>query len=245
MEIETRLLELVRLVNSDPKIKFVVSVGDLTDSATEKQFYRLQEILSNIKVPYLPLMGNHDIWPYSRDNSGKIEWNASEAINFALFKQYFIKEFNNAPNFFDDWQEQGNKFGNLSFSYNNVKFIVVDNVNRKKSPFGLPGAIGWSKLHQASWLWLKEQLLKTKQETVYVLSHAPIKTKATRKLLIQNSYIKSLCQIAGHVHRIRVFTPTKQRDQNIFSITTNALYIKPILITIKCSNMPKFHFQKL
>ena len=160
MEIETRLLKLVRLVNSDPKIKFVVSVGDLTDSATEKQFCRLQEILSKIKVPYLPLMGNHDIWPYSRDNSGKIEWNASEAINFALFKQYFIEEFNNASNFFDDWQEQGSEFENLSFTYNNVKFIIVDNVNRKQSPFGLPGAIGWPKLYETSWIWLEEQLLK-------------------------------------------------------------------------------------
>jgi hypothetical protein len=61
-----RLRKVVETINSDPSIKFVIVLGDLSDSAEYTEFLKAREILNYLNVPYIPVMGNHDAYPYTQ-----------------------------------------------------------------------------------------------------------------------------------------------------------------------------------
>ena len=57
-------------------IKFVVVLGDISDTAERSEFFKARELLNRLNdhgIPYIPLMGNHDNWPYTQD-IGKHHW---------------------------------------------------------------------------------------------------------------------------------------------------------------------------
>jgi len=47
-------------INSRNDIDFVIHCGDLTDTATKKEYEWARDILSKLKCPYVALIGNHD-----------------------------------------------------------------------------------------------------------------------------------------------------------------------------------------
>lgn len=47
-------------INSRSNIDFVVHCGDLTDTGTSKEFEWSRDILNDLNVPYVALIGNHD-----------------------------------------------------------------------------------------------------------------------------------------------------------------------------------------
>lgn len=235
-KIEERLRCFVEKVNNSPEIQFVISVGDMTESLTSCQVEKIKSILAGLKVPWLPLMGNHDIWSYERDSSGKVIWNAEKPLSFGDFKEFFHEEFENASQFFKNWEKQGGEFGNFTFIYNDIRFIIVDNVNRRKSPFGLPGTTWWSCLYPESKKWLKEQLSRTEKRKI-VISHAPLK----KGLLNSLSSGKTIVHITGHMHKENV-----REVKKITTFTTGALYLKPVLNVVKIlSDEIKFHFERI
>lgn len=225
--LESRLRKAVARINLSPEIGFVVSVGDLTESLCQEQVESLRNILSRLEVTFLPIPGNHDIWPYKRDRDGRVLWNAREHINFSSFKKLFSQEFKSASGFFQKWKEQGERFANFSFSYDGVKFVAVDNVNRRQAPGGLPGAISRSKLYPESEHWLLEELRMAQEERIVIISHAPLKiplphdTKMGKKILTVN----------GHVHRYGL-----KNNGGIISLQANALYAEPVFPIINIGN---------
>ncbi|MBU4490425.1 MAG: metallophosphoesterase, partial [Actinobacteria bacterium] len=50
---------------SSNKIKLVVITGDISDSGEKSELLKAREILDTLTVPYAPVIGNHDIWPYT------------------------------------------------------------------------------------------------------------------------------------------------------------------------------------
>lgn len=50
----------VRSINADPTIDFVVHCGDISDFGVTKEFMWMRDILQNLHVPYVCLIGNHD-----------------------------------------------------------------------------------------------------------------------------------------------------------------------------------------
>jgi hypothetical protein len=46
----------------------VLVSGDLTSSSYPTQWPKVRALLDNLTVPYLPAIGNHDIWPYDKEN---------------------------------------------------------------------------------------------------------------------------------------------------------------------------------
>ncbi|MCD8268099.1 MAG: metallophosphoesterase [Parabacteroides sp.] len=53
--------EFVKHVNRQKGIDFVIHGGDLTDFGIKKEYLWQNEILAKLKVPYVALIGNHDI----------------------------------------------------------------------------------------------------------------------------------------------------------------------------------------
>lgn len=54
------LATVVRRINRDPTIEFVVIPGDLTDSGLRKEFIWALDVISDLRIPYFVTIGNHD-----------------------------------------------------------------------------------------------------------------------------------------------------------------------------------------
>jgi len=88
-EITERLENAVNTIIAEKdhrNIKFVVVLGDISDTAEKSEFLKGREILNKLNehgIPYIPLIGNHDTWPYVQDIGPHHWWhdeNTREAI---------------------------------------------------------------------------------------------------------------------------------------------------------------------
>ena len=75
-----RLEAVIRRINElkdDYNIKFVAVLGDISDTAEYSELLKARDILNNLNdpdgdgdlsdgIPYIPLIGNHDVWPYTQ-----------------------------------------------------------------------------------------------------------------------------------------------------------------------------------
>jgi predicted MPP superfamily phosphohydrolase len=96
---ETRLRNTVAHINSlseNEKIDFVMVSGDLTDSGEFSEFMKAKEILDKLKIPYFPLIGNHDVWPYTRFHE------ADAPIGDQLLNEVFDDHFEQLALLFPD-----------------------------------------------------------------------------------------------------------------------------------------------
>ena len=211
-EIDERLKSFVEKVNLS-SIDFVVSVGDLTESMTPNQVQRVRKTMKQLKVIWVPIIGNHDLWSYGRDAHGRVRWHTTKPLTFPRFKRAFLKEFSTIPKFFKNYQEQGSNLCNFSFVYNDIKFIVVDNSDRGQFPLGFPGSSGRGKLYRKSKQWLQEQLRTEK--SIVTISHFPLQVRLKAK-------VKKMLTISGHRHKYKVSC-----QNSITSLVTNALYVHP------------------
>lgn len=62
-----QIVETIKDAIENYNIKFVVVLGDISDTAELSEFLKAREILNRLNdknIPYIPLLGNHDVWPY-------------------------------------------------------------------------------------------------------------------------------------------------------------------------------------
>ena len=91
-------------------IRFVIVLGDIADSAEYSEFDKAKVILSrlddpdgdpntNDAIPYVPVIGNHDVWPYTEDEEA--DW--PEADRY--FRKIFIEErLGLLSSYFENWE---------------------------------------------------------------------------------------------------------------------------------------------
>lgn len=60
-------VDFVKDVNRRSNIDFVIHGGDITDFGMSKEYVWMNDILKNLKVPYVVLIGNHDIIGQGKD----------------------------------------------------------------------------------------------------------------------------------------------------------------------------------
>ena len=89
-------------------VNFVAVSGDLTDSGERSEFLKFKEIMSALDIPYIQLIGNHDVWPYV-DGLVADRPNGDSVIN-----ELFDDVFEEAKAFFDYWDD-GTR---LSYAWN-------------------------------------------------------------------------------------------------------------------------------
>lgn len=53
--------ELIGHLNRNDSLNFVIHAGDLTDFGLTKEFLWMHDLLSRLRVPYVVLLGNHDV----------------------------------------------------------------------------------------------------------------------------------------------------------------------------------------
>lgn len=79
------------------KPSFVIVGGDITSSAQQTEFDAAKHLLDQLEMPYIPVMGNHDIWSYDQVVGDRTSTPAGDV----MFAQTFSDVFTPFMNFSD------------------------------------------------------------------------------------------------------------------------------------------------
>jgi len=74
--------DFVNAVNKLNNIDFVIHGGDITDFGMSKEYTWIHDIMKNLKVPYVALIGNHDVLGHGKDVYKKIYGDFNFAFSF-------------------------------------------------------------------------------------------------------------------------------------------------------------------
>lgn len=184
------LREAVKWINfheQDKNIKFVLVSGDLTGSAEKSEFMKFKEIMSDLQVPYVPLIGNHDVWPYVEYQN-----EATYATGDSIMNEVFADVYDRGKLFFDNWND-GTRLSrtynpesrtacylqNFSFEYDDFIFYGLDfnpryHVNKAEPGIGPEAQLmDWNG---GTYRWLKNELANNpnkKNHNVCIFAHHP------------------------------------------------------------------------
>lgn len=89
--------DFVNAVNKRNDIDFVIHGGDITDFGMSKEYSWIHNIMKNLRVPYVALIGNHDIIGHGKDVYKKIYGDFN--FSFLFRKTRFICLNTNALEF--------------------------------------------------------------------------------------------------------------------------------------------------
>ncbi|MFZ2970378.1 MAG: metallophosphoesterase, partial [Minisyncoccia bacterium] len=113
-------------------IQFLAVLGDITEAAEKSEFCKVKEILDNLEVPYIPVFGNHDVWPYAEKEADyskgeeffdQVFWNDTPSCQNATSS----KNFKVIQNLFSFKRDEANpKYKNFAFSFKEMNFIGLD-----------------------------------------------------------------------------------------------------------------------
>ena len=231
-----RLADVVSWINSNHKeenIKFLVILGDISDTAEKSEFLKAKEILDELEIPYIPLIGNHDTFSYTGDNE-------PENIGDSYFEEVFWSPFTNEnmariERLFDDsWQRQEEREGfdgppflqNYAFSFRGVNFLCLDYARRDNNSIASI-AEPFSETKE----WLQSHLLGDyPEQSAIVFSHYPYCTIGGVYLWEEQYFVNTVRQsdcnvlsFGGHIHNVW--------NVNGVFYATDGLYQIPVIVT--------------
>jgi 3',5'-cyclic AMP phosphodiesterase CpdA len=227
-----KLRETVNWINANrgaQNIAFVIITGDLTDSGEKSEFLKAKEILDTLAVPYIPMIGNHEIWPYTSDTE------AAAPVGDEYLNNIFASTFARLKTTFPEWDDgtrltrafnsESNSyayFQNFSFSYKGNHFICADFAARAHAPLGNKGVGPEGDLYNfpgGSWHWFKSHYNDYPgkgSDNMLVFSHYPltkdivagVNSFSAGEYNIVSSFLNDTgnknsagAWTAGHVHR--------------------------------------------
>ncbi|MBU2578627.1 metallophosphoesterase [Patescibacteria group bacterium] len=201
------LKNTIKIINSNIQkynLKFAVVTGDFTDSAELSELNKAKEILNELNIPWIPLIGNHDIWPYYGMNPNPINregemapevsnGNGTDKYFYDLFGaqyeklkdvlQNWIKE--DAPVWNPETDPNHNVyFQNFAFDYNGYHFIGLDFNHREIEHWPAKGAAAEGNLHNFSdgtWQWFLNHMQQyliahpENHENIILFAHHPFR----------------------------------------------------------------------
>ncbi|MEZ5009823.1 MAG: metallophosphoesterase [Chitinophagales bacterium] len=212
-------------------IDFIVVSGDLTDSGEESEFYKFKEIMSSLEIPYVPLIGNHDVWPYTKDTVAPLP--TGDSLINTIFEDVY--EANKL--FFDAWDDgtrltkvynpQSNNYNylqNFSFVYQGFEFLMLDFDTRHPARNNEPGIGPEAEIMDfegGSWDWTKNKIENSPylgDQNLFIVSHHPpvkelwgilyaFDIEETRSIMDFLFQYKNHIAVwlAGHIHRSLVY----------------------------------------
>jgi hypothetical protein len=229
-------------VKNQYNIKFVTVLGDISDSGEYSELAKAKQILDQLNTPdlfYVPLIGNHDLWP-------EIDSNKPNIVSTDNFYGVFKNQFNLLKSKLGaDWNQSWDQMAipsyvNYSFVVGGVRFLVLDFCSRDKNR----KSTGFRSSDTQSWA--SNQLGLDGKSTI-LLSHIPMEKGRffsnvgtilnfdehdleNIKSEISKSGTKILANFAGHVHGFydpTVISPHPIPLINIHFMDANKEYTSP------------------
>ena len=139
----------------------------------------VREILDGLTVPYIPMIGNHDVWPY--DANGQSPQPTGDAVFVSVFKDLLERttletpsslpvrlSFENKPS----WNEAVNVTSYLQNGWmqiDELKWLFLDFNTRHAAIPGKPGALPNADLHDfvnGTWPYMQAQLAAMDADSV-------------------------------------------------------------------------------
>lgn len=177
----------VRALKQRHDVRFALILGDITESAERSQYEEAKRLLETLPVPYFPILGNHDVWPYAKGDR------APKPIGDAYFEETFADVFAGLKSGFPDLVKQpgpvwnpehrlASHFQNFAFSYAGYGFLGLDWVSREKAWLFLPGSHTEADLHDfpgGTYRWVQELLASgwaQGKRRVFLFQHHPYRT---------------------------------------------------------------------
>jgi 3',5'-cyclic AMP phosphodiesterase CpdA len=179
-----RAVAKINMGADDYDIRFVMATGDFGDSGERSEVHKAREILDALDVPYFPLIGNHDMWPYVGNDE------APSPMGDAIFDEEFAEEFALVASLFDGFTKAPvpshnpdcdceSRFLNYGFDYEGYHFIALDLVTRGHAPLWNEGVTSEADLHDfegGTWPWFQAHLRATAMPgaaNTFIFSHHP------------------------------------------------------------------------
>jgi 3',5'-cyclic AMP phosphodiesterase CpdA len=171
-------------------LHFVVVLGDLTDSAERSELMAAHDTLAALTLPWFPLLGNHDTWPYTWDETGEVFTEAESPLGDSIFWEVFADTFTQRSAEFpslvvaepglDPEQGQDRPLVNFAFDHCGARLLAFDSNTRVNAGSDDPGIGPEAALNDydgGTWPWLQRELTSdaTAGATrVIALSHHPV-----------------------------------------------------------------------
>jgi len=223
-----RLRNVVSHLNGLPQTErpaFIIHSGDLTDSGERSEFLMTRQLMDG-PIPWIPLMGNHDAWPYNRFGAEAATACGDSLMNL-VFADVFIS-LSTQFNWDDGTRTQpftcpvtGNNahLQNYAFTHAGVRFVFLDFNPRYHVPKEAPG-IGpeayLTDVPGGTVPFLRSQLGLAEQQgeqVVLVVHHPPVTSAIGDVFAFSRADKKRLAEIikphsprilgwfCGHLHR--------------------------------------------
>jgi len=165
-------------------IAFVAVLGDLTETAEASQLRAAKQILDNLTVPWIPIMGNHDSWPHTDTEVAPACCPPPESYFDSIMAPQYSKLATELSGWGEEspnvtWDPEVSRdtyFQNFFFDYGGFHFVCLDFNSRlgyaAGELHGFPGG---------TWSWFREhmeefvQLDPERSRDVIVLAHHPMR----------------------------------------------------------------------
>lgn len=190
---------VARINALDPLPDAVIVTGDLTSSSAPQQWTKVADILTSLRAPIYPAIGNHDIWPYRLVPGAGC--NASEApgpTGDLSFQSTFGAALRASPNISGYDPHPVRNLHNTTSSYQNwqltltgdggarIAFLAGDWSTREHAPPPNLGVPGWAERGLSDFPggplpWLRDRLAaeaalppSRRPDALFLVQHQPV-----------------------------------------------------------------------
>ncbi len=161
-------------------VKFVIVDGDFSNSAELSELNKAKEILQELNIPWIPLLGNHDVWPYYGPNPDFTNREDEMAPRVGglfdstdrYFDNVFESKFKELSDKLQGWKKEtvpvfdsstllNTYYQNFYFDFGSYHFIGIDFNSRDIEAYPAKGAAAEGDLHNfpgGTWDWLQKHL---------------------------------------------------------------------------------------
>ncbi|MCF8256733.1 MAG: metallophosphoesterase [Flavobacteriales bacterium] len=204
---------------------FIIHSGDLTDSGERSELLMARQLMEG-PIPCIPLMGNHDAWPYNR-----FATEAATACGDSLMNAVFADVFDSLQQRFD-WvggtrtarftcpvSSNSAFLQNYAFIYSGVRFVFLDFNPRyhvKKDEPGIGPEAYLTDTEGGTVPFLRQQLAVAQmqgEQVVLIVHHPPVTAVVGKRFAFSKADKQRLAEIlrphstrvlgwfCGHLHR--------------------------------------------